>query len=135
MKITLSIASTLLFALALQAQRPAPATQAPSQAFGSVTGHVSCTDTGQPARFAGVQLLSEQPAAPLLDAKDMGKDADFSKVLAKSMAAVLKGKGLSAITDIEGNFTLDKVPPGTYYLIPQLAGYLSPSASSLSRSE
>jgi hypothetical protein len=132
----LPIVCSFLLALTLTAQQPTPAatpTSTPASAkssepaaFGSVTGHISCADTGQPARFAGVQLLSEQPAAPLLDPKDLGKDADFSKALAKSMSAVMKGNGLSAITDIEGNFTLDKVAPGTYYLIPQLAGYLSP---------
>jgi hypothetical protein len=62
----------------------------------------------------------------MLDAASMGKNPDMEKVIAKAMAAVMKGNGLSAVTGLDGSFTMDKVPPGTYYVVAQLAGYQSP---------
>jgi hypothetical protein len=38
----------------------------------------------------------------------------------------MKGSNLSTITGLDGTFSLDKVPPGTYYVAAQLPGYLSP---------
>ena len=46
--------------------------------------------------------------------------------MATAMASVMRESNLSTVTGIDGTFTLDKVPPGTYYVIPQYAGYLSP---------
>lgn len=39
---------------------------------------------------------------------------------------MMKGTKLSTMTAMDGSFSLDAVPPGTYYVIPQLPGYLSP---------
>lgn len=133
-----------LAAASLAAQQQAPATS--PAATSQVTGHVSCSDTGKPARFASIQLVSEQSAkTPMFDpatiaamvgggsdkddskSKDDAKDkVDFGALLSQSLSAVMKGSNLSAMTTLEGSFSLDKVPPGTYYVIPQLAGYLSP---------
>jgi hypothetical protein len=113
----------ILFACTLSAQQPAPAPAAPGQ----VTGRVFCADTGQPGRFASVQLIGEHPEAnPVLDAATLGKNPDFEKTLAKAMAAVMKGNNLSTVSGLDGTFSLDKVPPGTYYVLAQLAGYQSP---------
>ena len=117
----------LLFVLTgiLNAQQTPPA--ANSIAPGTVTGRVFCEDTGQPGRFASVQLVSEHPAAnPIFDAASLGKNPDFEKTIAKAMTAVLKGNSLSTVTGIDGSFSLDKVPPGTYFVLAQLAGYQSP---------
>lgn len=117
-----------LSAVALLAQQPEKtATPAdPPAIFGQVTGHVTCSDTGQAARFAGVQLVSSQPAkSPFDDLKKLGKDGDLSKLMAVSMKAMLSSKGLTAMTDMDGNFTLRQVPPGDYYLLAQAPGYLS----------
>lgn len=109
----------------LVAQQPAPDSQ-PKQ-FGKVSGRIFCQDTGVPARFAGVTLLAEQPSkTPLIDPASLGKDADFGKVMAKALTSLMKESSLSTVTGLDGTFSLDKVPPGTYYLIPQYAGYLSP---------
>ncbi len=109
----------------LAAQQSTPA--APPPVVGQVTGHIFCQDTGLPARFAGVQLLAEKPQqAPLIDPATLGKNPDFTKVMAQAMAAVMKGSNLSTVTGIDGSFALDKVPAGTYYVIPQLPGYRSP---------
>lgn len=99
----------------------------PQPVFGQVSGHVYCQDNGLPARFAGVQLLPEKPQqSTLTNPATPGKNADFSKVMANAMAAMIKGSNLSTVTEIDGSFSLDKVPPGTYYVIPQLPGYRSP---------
>ena len=115
----------ILIAGSLYAQQPAP--QSPPQSRGQVTGRVFCADTGQPARFAGVQLISDQPAkTPALDPAALGKDANFEKLLASAMSAVMKGSNLSTVTALDGSFSLDKIPPGTYYVVAQLPGYQSP---------
>jgi hypothetical protein len=56
----------------------------------------------------------------------MGKNPNFQKAMAQAMTAMMKGSNLSAITGLDGSFSLDKVPPGTYYVVAQLPGYLSP---------
>jgi hypothetical protein len=91
----------------------------PAAPKGIVTGHIFCADTGLPARFATLQLQPEkEPNEPKLDSKKI----DFTAILAK----VMKGNGLSTLTRLDGSFRLENVPPGIYYAIPQLAGYLSP---------
>jgi hypothetical protein len=128
----------LLSAISVAAQQTAPAPNLPSQQdmTGRVTGHIVCSDTGKPARFASIQLMSEQ-SAPLIDPSEIaslagpggkgGKgNADFGDVISKTMAVMMKGSNLSTVTALDGSFSLDKVPAGTYYVIPQLPGYLSP---------
>ena len=53
-----------------------------------VTGRVTCGDTGQPARFASVQLIAENPNKdPLIDPASMGKNPDIQKAMAQAMTA------------------------------------------------
>jgi hypothetical protein len=127
----------LLFAsVSVVAQQPAtnsnsqPAAGAPEkQSFGHVSGRVFCHDTGEPARFAGVQLLAEKPAKETMpDLAALGKGADFGKLMATALSSALKGSNLSTVTGMDGTFSLEKVPAGTYYVIPQFAGYLSPAS-------
>lgn len=112
-----------------------PAPSNPAAPAAQVSGHVTCGDTGQPARFATVQLIREHPNDdPLADPATSFNNPDFKKNLAKAMTAMMKGSNLSAITGLDGSFSLDKVPPGTYYVVAQLPGYLSP-LSQLSMAE
>lgn len=120
------------------AQQTTPATSVgPPEASGRVIGHVFCSDTGKPARFASIQLLSEQSARDSsqqagaliagIAGSSQGKEGvDFGKLITQGMRAMMNGSNLTAMTDLDGSFMLDKIPPGTYYLIPQYAGYLSP---------
>jgi hypothetical protein len=122
-----------VFAASLCAQQPAPSSQPISS--GQVTGRVFCADTGQPGRFATVQLIGEEPPkAPILELFSPGKDPDFEKNLVRLMTTSMKGSNLSTVAGLDGSFSLDKVPPGTYYAVAQLAGYLSP-LSQLSQRE
>jgi len=92
-----------------------------------VSGRVTCGDSGQPARFATVQLIAEKPNKdPFIDPATSFNNPDFQKNLVKAMSAMMKGSNLSAVTGLDGSFSLDKVPPGTYYVVAQLPGYLSP---------
>lgn len=74
---------------------------------GTVTGHVDCSDTHTPCRFASVTLEAvpdpsahEQAASPVTYA---------------------------GATDIAGNYRILNVDPGTYFVVGREAGYLSPT--------
>lgn len=87
-------------------------TQTQTEAARSVSGHVYCGDTNQPARFALVIL---QPAPQ--------KAADVST--AKKQLGM--GAAPSSVrTGIDGSFHFVKVKPGTYFLVTEFAGYVSP---------
>ena len=128
----------LCAAACVAAQQTAPSTPASQpDASGRVIGHVFCSDTGKPARFASIQLISEQSARDSsqqagallagIAGSNQGKEGmDFGKLISQSMRMMMNGSNLTAMTALDGSFTLDKIPPGTYYLIPQYAGYLSP---------
>lgn len=121
----------VLFLIAVSVSAVAQQPASTGQAFltGQVTGHVVCGDTNQPARFATVQLIGEHPAAAtVFDYGALAKEADPEKAIGKAMAAVMKGgnSNLSAITALDGAFSMDKVPPGTYWVVGQFPGYLSP---------
>jgi hypothetical protein len=89
--------------------RPPPA----SQPRGSVTGHVICSDTQRPARFADVALSRKQVSA--IDPND--------PKAAKEPATVLIA---NARTGLDGSFTVHDIPEGDYYAIASLAGYVLP---------
>jgi len=123
----LSISALAVSCLSSAAQEQA-APEAPPSPSSAVSGHVICGDTGLPARFAAVQLIPEKPkrTAPVIDMANVKDVNDMAKALAKSMSQAQKGTGLTAISAIDGSFEMPKVPAGTYYVVAQLNGYLSP---------
>jgi hypothetical protein len=122
----LSSAALVFSCLPAAAQEQAAPQNSPS-AYTTVSGRVSCGDTGLPARFAAVQLIPEKPQqAQITDWANVKDAKDLAKAMDKSMAQAQKGTGLSAITSIDGSFEMPKVPAGTYYVVAQLKGYLSP---------
>jgi hypothetical protein len=119
------LVALVFIASTLSAQQAQPA--GPPALTGQVTGRVVCGDTDAPGRFASVQLIPEKPSdTPMFDPSKLGKDADFTKMMSEAMKTVLKGSSLSTLAALDGSFSLDKVPPGTYYVIAQLPGYQSP---------
>jgi hypothetical protein len=74
----------------------APETPEPS---GSVSGTVYCSDTNLPARLAEVVLVP---------------------------ASAESASRLTAATDLEGRFSISKVPEGKYFAVANYAGYLNP---------
>lgn len=82
----------------------AAAQQVPQPGRGTVTGHVQCSDTHTPCRFASV-VLEEIPA----------RGAPVS-----AQAATY-----AAPTDLNGAYRIPNVEPGTYFVVGRAPGYLS----------
>jgi Carboxypeptidase regulatory-like domain len=82
-------------------------------ATGTVTGHVYCADTNAPARMARVRLES---------VKDDASDHERGNPRTSSDMPV----GGIVQTALDGSFMIPNVPPGRYYVIATLTGYLSP---------
>lgn len=83
------------------------------QAEGIVTGHVYCEDTNGPARMARVML---EPVKDVSDSVQPGRT--FAKLSTID----------SVQTGLDGSFTMKSVKPGAYYILAEMAGYLSPLA-------
>jgi hypothetical protein len=82
---------------------------------GTVTGHVFCADTNQPARFAHVSLEAiPDPSAPPAP-QNPEPNAPSGSPVAVSME-----------TTLNGSFTLNQVKPGSYYVIVEKQGYVKP---------
>ena len=105
----------LLFSAAM-AQVPKPPA---AEVFGSVTVHVICGDTNQPARLARVTL---QPVGEHIEEMTGMPGAPKSGTFAAGTNNVTMQTGL------DGSVTIPRVSPGRYYVIVQLNGYLSPLA-------
>jgi len=108
----------VVFSLTLaraQTEAPVPeATHAP-EPTGSVSGHVYCADTNQPARLAVVTLQS----APRKIGAEPAKQVDTDS---QSVPPTVR-------TGLDGSFFFPRVKPGTYFLIADYAGYVSPIAN------
>ena len=78
-------------------------------ATGTVTGHVYCADTNAPARMARVRLESAKETS--------GGTPQNSSDL--PVGGIVQ-------TALDGSFIIPDVPPGGYYVIATLSGYLSP---------
>ena len=84
-------------------------TQPPSDSseFGSVAGHVFCSDTRGPARFARVTIETVE---------------DFKA----SAAPAHRASSVAVDTKLDGSFLIRSVEPGKYYILAEMPGYLSP---------
>jgi hypothetical protein len=122
----LSCAVLVFSCLSVAAQEQTAPQTAPS-VYTTVSGRVTCGDTGHPARFAAVQLIPEtQQKPPASDWANVKNEKDLAKLIAKGMSDPQKGTGLSAVSALDGSFEMPKVPAGTYFVVAQLKGYLSP---------
>ena len=81
----------------------------PDPTKGVVTGVVMCADTGKPARFATVTLTTAPKAGEKSDSGDPLPAAE------------------TTVTDLDGRFRLEAVPPGHYYAFATLEVYLDPT--------
>src|SRR5580698_2971723 len=75
---------------------------------GKVMGHVFCSDSHTPCRFAGVTIQS----VPLAAAGNKANHPSLS---------------YSAATDMDGAFVISNVASGEYYVQARSPGYLSPT--------
>jgi hypothetical protein len=102
--------------------------QQPATPSGTVTGHVTCSDTQRPARFASVMLYGV-PAAVTAAPKPLGDDATEAQTTAALKAGMASLSGTNFVqttTDQNGAFTAMEVAPGDYYVFASVPGYEQP---------
>src|SRR5437868_2430763 len=102
------VALVVLAAALVRAQSTEPSSD-PS-ALGSVAGHVFCSDTRGPARFARVTIETVE---------------DFKA----SAAPAHRSSSVAVDTKLDGSFVFANVEPGNYYILAEMPGYLSPLAA------
>lgn len=112
----LAVACVLVLPMA-SAQKSAAPEPAPLSS-GTVTGHVICSDTQGPARFADIALVRKQdaPIAQALTAKE-------KEPAAKEPETLMLAKSR---TSLEGSFTFRDVAAGDYYVVATMPGYIVP---------
>jgi hypothetical protein len=89
-------------------------------AVGTVTGRVVAQDTQRPVRFASVMLQSV--TAGSTQTGDRGFGGGFG-------GGRFGGSGsLSGSSDIDGNFAINRVPPGDYYVFATAPGFIAARA-------
>jgi hypothetical protein len=93
---------------------------------GTVTGHVICRDTQQPARFAQVGVLSVPTAVTTVPKFD-GSDPKTIQAYGKAMNdAMNHSTFMMAQTGMDGSFAVEDVAPGDYYVMASVGGYIEP---------
>ena len=93
---------------------------------GTVTGHVFCQDTQKPARFAQVMLFGIPTALthiPKLDGYDSKSVQAFNKAAREATNSTIL---VLQQTALDGSFVLQDVPPGDYYVMASVVGYVQP---------
>ena len=106
--------AAVLIATAVAATQAQTAQKKAELATGAVVGQVSCSDTNAPARFAAV-TLERIP--------DENEQADKAKEHPQDGELAMNA---TATTDLEGRFTMEKVPAGRYFVVGILSGYMGP---------
>ncbi len=91
------------------------------QAYGAVTGHVSCVDTNLPARLAKVTLVPVVESSPTPKAQTL-KASQPEKFKQPQFSLSVNS------THLDGSYAIARVKPGRYYVVVQQPGYLSPVA-------
>jgi hypothetical protein len=100
-----------------------PARAQRSQAsMGSVSGTVTCGDTELPARFAEVTLVRRPSAAEV--AKLFAPEGESDGRSGSKGAEVIDA--LEERSGADGSYSISQVPPGDYWAVAKLEGYLLP---------
>jgi Carboxypeptidase regulatory-like domain len=107
--------ASCFFVSAVLAGAPIRAQTVDSPPPGSVSGHVSCADTNRPARLARVTI------EPVDDFLAVRVDAGGNIVRQRSVSTAIVAQ-----TGADGDYSIESVPPGPYYIVAELPGYLSP---------
>ncbi len=111
---TVAVGLTLAPATLPAQDQPGPGAvvRAPNLPPGTVIGHVTCSDTNGPARFASVFL---QPVVSPKVATDRDRPDSSGPGLVNKVVQ----------TGLDGSFTLTNVAPGDYYILADASGYRS----------
>ncbi len=98
----------------LQTQPEGKVMPAPVVPPGSVSGHVICSDTNGPARFASVTLT------PVIAPKSGTRRDKADSTGPRQISRIVH-------TGLDGSFTMSGVAPGNYYVLADQAGYQAAS--------
>jgi hypothetical protein len=90
---------------------------------GTVTGRVTFAENRLPARFAEVILVRRPDAEDLLPDFSNGPPKELPKPAAKPAQKVVSISGRSGF---DGAYTIGEVPPGDYYIVAKMQGYVVP---------
>jgi hypothetical protein len=85
---------------------------------GMITGYVVCDDTRTPARFASVLII------PIPISAQSGK-VTVASAPDSTLFARLRRHDV-AKTNLDGEYSLTNISPGSYFVLAELDGYLSP---------
>lgn len=117
------LGAVLTVCLLLSAMAPA---QVSKPGMGTVTGHVICQDTQKPARFAKVVVFAV-PATLMPSTPPDLKDPKALDAWNKSRFQVMNSATMvMTVTGLDGNFVAVNVPPGDYYVMASVPGYVQP---------
>ncbi len=114
-----------LFAIFLSAftavaqQNPSAKPPDAAEKPGTVTGHVYLSDTRGPARRATVNLQT----VASLEADTPPRRGGFSNSTTDDVESI------GVQTRLDGSFSFEDIKPGTYYVIGEYSGYISPYLS------
>lgn len=93
---------------------------------GTVTGHVICSDTQKPARFAQVMLFAVPAAVTQLPKVDAADPEAVQAVMKAQVNAMKSTTFVMSQTGFDGSFSVVDVAPGDYYVMASVAGYVQP---------
>jgi len=100
-------------------QDAVPSAAAPDTPAGTVTGRLTFAETQLPARFAEVVLIRKP------EAEDLLPDSPEQR-LKQYQSKVQKVVSMSGRSGLDGSYTIADVPPGDYFAIAKLLGYVVP---------
>jgi hypothetical protein len=121
MRIQYACVVGFIVGIATQGVAQVPETSLTSAPSGVVTGYVLCEDTRRPGRFADVMLLRKpdkvmHPIAPPIP-------TDQSKPVVLPAPQVVS---VSTRSRLDGSYEIRHVPPGDYFVIAKMYGYILP---------
>jgi len=95
---------------------------------GTVTGRLTFAETQLPARFAEVVLVRKPDAEDLLP-------YSAERLRKQQQSKVQKVVSMSGRSGLDGSYTIAEVPPGDYFAIAKLPGYVVPVETPASEKE
>jgi hypothetical protein len=94
---------------------------------GTVTGHITFAETQLPARFAEVVLVRQpDPGDPVTQEQRMAQQRAEAAHPSPAKKGPQKVVSVSGRSGVDGSFAITQVPPGDYWALGQMAGYLPP---------
>ncbi len=127
-RVCLELGLGLLMAVSAAAQVPAAAV---NPVGGTVTGRLTFAETQLPARFAEVVLVRKpEPGDLPPDHYTPPKKTDPAAPKPPEKVMLISGR-----SGLDGSYSIAEVPPGDYYAIPKMHGYVVPIGTAANEKE